>query len=101
MELRQRPALLEGGTIELGKGDSMMEVQRIIPDQNTSGDVTVTFYGKMWPGDDDTTYGPYTLTDPTDVLFQAREVRVRYTGMRLGDWRIGDFRVDVQKGDPI
>jgi hypothetical protein len=92
---------LETGPIEIAQGDYFGEVTRILPDEKTAGDVNVTLYGQMWPNGSETTYGPYTMTSPTDLLMQARQVRARYTAQRLADFRIGNFRFEVQRGDPI
>ncbi|HUO23648.1 MAG TPA: hypothetical protein VMU59_14120 [Caulobacteraceae bacterium] len=91
---------LESGPIELGQGDTQVEVQRLIPDASADGDVTATFYGRPWPDGPETAYGPFALTSPTDVLFQARQIRVRFTGAASDDWRIGAIRLDLIPGDP-
>ena len=92
---------VETGPYMLGKGDRMMVIQRIVPDENTLGDVTVTFYAKMWATGAETAYGPYTMLNPTDAHFQAAQVKIRYTGATLADARIGSFRLDVVPGDPL
>jgi hypothetical protein len=92
---------IETGPIELGQGDAQAEVQRLIPDELIDGDVTATFYGRPWPNGAETTFGPVALTSPTDLLFQAREIRVRFTGAANDSWRIGAMRLDLVAGDPI
>jgi hypothetical protein len=92
---------IETGPIEIGQGDAMAEVQRVVPDQLNDGDVTATFLGRMWPNGAETTYGPVSLTSPTDLLFQAREIRVRFTGAAASSWRIGTMRLDMIQGDPM
>jgi len=89
----------ETGPFRLGRGDRMLQVNRIVPDEGTQGDVTVTIYTKTWPNGSETTRGPYTMADPTDALFQAAQMRIRYTGNTLADARIGEFRMDVVPGD--
>jgi hypothetical protein len=91
----------ETGPIKLGEGDRMLQVQRIVPDETTAGDVTVTFTAKTFPEDAGTTYGPYVLSSPTDVLFMAGQVKCRFTGAAADDWRVGDFRLDVVPADPL
>jgi hypothetical protein len=49
----------------------------------------------MYPTSTETTYGPYTASQPTDVRFTGRQVKVRYTGAVLEDWRVGINRLDV------
>jgi hypothetical protein len=77
------------------------EVQRIVPDQLNDGDATATLYGRFWPNGAETAYGPVSLTSPTDLLFQAREIRVRFTGASAASWRIGAMRLDVVVGDAL
>lgn len=92
---------LEAGPQEIANGDYLAEIMRIIPDEKTAGDVNATLYGRMWPNGDETTLGTYSLASPTDLLVQTRELRVRYTGLVLTDFRIGNFRLETQRGDPI
>lgn len=89
------------GPIQLGNGERMMEVQGLIPDEKTAGDVQVRFYAKGYPNSPEVTEGPYSLTSPTDFMWQADSVRMTYEGVRLTDWRIGTFQLDVVSGDPM
>ncbi len=92
---------LETGPIEIGQGDRMAEVQRIVPDQLADGDAAVTLYGRDWPNGAERALGPVSLASPTDLLFQAREVRLRFTGASAKSWRIGAMRLDIVAGDPM
>ncbi|HVY35413.1 MAG TPA: hypothetical protein VG960_13460 [Caulobacteraceae bacterium] len=92
---------IESGPIELGLGDVQAEVQRLVPDELADGEVTATFYGRLWPNGPESTLGPITLASPTDLLFQAREIRVRFTGAANASWRIGTMRLDLVAGDPL
>jgi hypothetical protein len=85
----------ESGPYEIGSGDNIMSVRRVIPDEQTLGEVVVSFKTRMYPMATETTYGPYTASQPTDVRFAARQVKVRYTGNVLEDWRVGVNRFDV------
>lgn len=85
----------ESGPYEIGNGDNIMSVRRVIPDEQTLGEVVVSFKTRMYPMDTETTYGPYAAAQPTDVRFAARQVKVRYTGNVLEDWRVGVNRFDV------
>jgi len=85
----------ESGPYEIGNGDNIMSVRRVIPDEQTLGEVVVSFKTRMYPMDTETTYGPYSAAQPTDVRFAARQVKVRYTGNVLEDWRVGVNRFDV------
>jgi len=85
----------ETGPIEIGNGDNVMAVTRVLPDEQTLGEVVVSFKTRMYPTSSETTFGPYTAAQPTDVRFSARQVKVRYTGAILGDWRVGVNRLDA------
>lgn len=85
----------ESGPYEIGNGDNIMSVRRVIPDEQTLGEVVVSFKTRMYPMATETTYGPYSAAQPTDVRFAARQVKVRYTGNVLDDWRVGVNRFDV------
>jgi hypothetical protein len=90
---------IETGPFEIAQGDFLGEVQRIIPDQLIDGQVSATLYGRLYPNGPETAYGPVSLTSPADLLFQAREIRTRFIGPALTDWRIGNMRLDVVRGD--
>ena len=85
----------ESGPYEIGNGDNIVSVRRVIPDEQTLGEVVVSFKTRMYPMATETTYGPYPAAQPTDVRFAARQVKVRYTGNVLEDWRVGVNRFDV------
>lgn len=85
----------ESGPYEIGNGDNIVSVRRVIPDEQTLGEVVVSFKTRMYPMATETTYGPYSAAQPTDVRFAARQVKVRYTGDVLDDWRVGVNRFDV------
>jgi hypothetical protein len=89
---------LESGPLELGEGDSVIKALRLIPDELTQGDVNAEFKTKFFPNGPETIYGPYTMSEPTDFRWTARQAKVRFTGVNMDDWRIGDFRLDVKQG---
>jgi hypothetical protein len=92
-------AYAETGPLELGAGDRMMLVSKVIPDHITTGSVTASFYTRTYPNDTEATQGPYSLAVQTDALFQGREVRVRYTF--TGDGRVGQPKLDLTPGDAV
>jgi hypothetical protein len=85
----------ESGPYEIGNGDNIMSVRRVIPDEQTLGEVAISFKSRMYPTSTETTYGPYPAAQPTDVRFSGRQVKIRYTGAVLEDWRVGVNRVDA------
>jgi hypothetical protein len=86
------------GPMELGAGDQVMMVRRVIPDEKSAGDAQVTFEAKFYPNADGRTYGPYSLGSPTDVRFMGRQVAMTVEEVKPGPWRIGTFRLDVVAG---
>lgn len=88
---------LESGPVEIGDGDRLMYVQRIIPDEKTQGDVKATFYGAFYPNEEEIEHGPYDLSNPTSVRFKARQTRVRLDENALTDWRVGVMRFGVKE----
>lgn len=89
---------LEGGPIELGNGDGIANIVRLVPDDQTLGDVSMTIFTKMAPDDAETSHGPYTLAAFTDLRICARQLRVRFDGVNDTSWRIGKPRMDLTLG---
>jgi hypothetical protein len=85
----------ESGPVSLGNGDQTMTVLELVPDEQTLGEVQVSFKVRDFPTSTETTFGPYAAAQPTDVRFSARQVKVRYTGAVLDDWRVGVPRMDA------
>jgi len=85
----------ESGPLEIGQGDNIMSVRQVIPDEQTLGEVVVSFKTRNYPTSTESTYGPYSAAQPTDVRFSGRLVKVRYTGNVLDDWRVGVSKLDA------
>jgi hypothetical protein len=92
---------VESGPVEIGQGEFMAELQRIVPDERQDGNLAATLYGRLWPDGVEFSSGPLALTSPTELLFQAREIRVRFTGAPATDWRLGAMRLELIQGDPL
>jgi len=88
----------ETGPIMLGSGDKVASVTEMLPDEKTQGDVTATFKTRFAPNGTERTYGPYSMSNPTSLRFTGRQMRMRLTGARLADWRVGINRLDVVAG---
>jgi hypothetical protein len=89
---------LESGPVELGNGDQVMRVQRIVPDEKNLGEVRARFFAALMPTDVETELGPYTLSAPTPVRFTARQVRLRVEEVEPVSWRLGTTRLGVIPG---
>jgi hypothetical protein len=88
----------ESGPVQLGNGDNIMSVRQVVPDEQTLGEAVVSFKTRNYPTGTQSTFGPYTAANPTDVRFAARQVNVKVTGAVLADWRIGVMRLEAVAG---
>lgn len=86
---------VESGPFEIGNGDNIMSVRQVIPDEQTLGEVVVSFKTRLYPMATETTHGPYPAAQPTDARFSGRQVKIRYTGAVLADWRVGVTRLEA------
>jgi hypothetical protein len=77
-------------------GDGVMSASKLISDEATLGDVQVKFKTRMYPTDNDTEHGPYTMSTPTSVRFTGRQIKMRIEGVRDADWRVGIMDLDVR-----
>jgi hypothetical protein len=88
----------ETGPISIGAGDNIMNVVELIPDEKNQGDVQAKFKTRYYPNAEEREYGPYSMSNPTSVRFQGRQVRMRVEGNTDTDWRVGIMRVDARQG---
>ena len=86
----------ETGPILLGTGDQIMSVNKLIPDEQSQGDVDVSFKTRFHPNDVERTHGPYNPANPTSVRFSGRQARMLIEGDRLADWKVGTMRIDAK-----
>lgn len=86
------------GPLEIGAGDNVILLRRFIPDERTAGSVAVNFYARQWPNGPQVKYGPYDATSPADLRITARQLEVEYVGDPDIDFRVGDFRFEVNPG---
>ena len=88
----------ESGPISLGNGDTVMKVNQLIPDEETQGEVNVSFKTRFHPNDTERTYGPYSTSNPTSLRFTGRQVRLRVEATGNQDWRVGVMRINAEAG---
>ena len=88
----------ESGPISIGNGDQIMKVTNLIPDEKTQGQVNVTFKTRFYPNASETSHGAYTLSNPTDVRFSGRQVRIKVQGVGDTNWRSGVMRIEAKAG---
>lgn len=96
------PVFLQGGPMQVGKGDRFMHVLEIIPDEEQTLEQSVesTFTFREYPNAVQQTVGPFVMENPTPVRVSGREVQILHRQAVDGrDWRIGDFRLEVKVGE--
>jgi hypothetical protein len=82
----------KSGPVDVSNGDTLLEIDQIIPDEKTLGDVNVTFESRLYPTATARTYGPYSMSNPTSVRITGRQISAKIGGARNADWRIGTIR---------
>jgi hypothetical protein len=92
---------LTSGPIELGDGERVMSIDELVPDEATRagqllGSLQATLYGSLHPTATETTFGTYTLANPTSMRAEARQVWLRVREVVAGDWRLGTLRLNVR-----
>jgi hypothetical protein len=89
---------LESGPFEIGDGDTVAKVQRLVPDDKTVGDVSATLFGALYPDSVETASGPHSLSAQTALRMTARQVRVRLEQVNEVGWRVGTIRLGIRPG---
>jgi hypothetical protein len=87
----------ESGPVEIGAGDIVQYVKRLVPDENTLGSVLLSMLTGEFPTDPETTHGPFPAAQPVYTRFGGRAVRLRVTGQG-GQWRFGTPRMEIAPG---
>ena len=89
----------ESGPFQISNGEQIMYVNELIPDENNLGSVTATFKTRYYPTSTETSHGPYSLTQPTSVRFNGRQVKMRVTTSATpSNWRVGIQRLNAIAG---
>lgn len=76
-------------------GERTYDVLGMVPDTITLGDVQMTAFCRFYPDGPETSFGPFSAANPTNLRFPARETRFRFTGASASDFRIGIPRFEV------
>ncbi len=96
-------AFVESGFVDVGDGDTLYIIKRIVPDFDDQGpDIDMTLKTRMWPNGSITTRGPFTATPTTeklDMRVKAREIAVRLesSGIDSSFWALGAIALDAQE----
>lgn len=92
---------LRSGPLELSRGAQLMQVNALIPDEETSGDVEIDLYTREFPNGAETAHGPFTINDfgYIDLEVIARQAAIRFrekAGQDGASGKIGTFRVEAE-----
>lgn len=90
---------LRSGPFEIAQGDNFGVVTKLIPDEDTTGDVNIQFFTRQYPQGTETGFGPYTASVTNDLRFTARQIEIQIAANGPADFRVGTPRLDVQAGD--
>lgn len=88
----------KSGPYELGDGEEWMYAMKLIPDEGTLAQTTLTFKTRAYPNATETSFGPYTMADPTSVRFSGRQVEMLVSAVGSSDWRFGVPRLELVSG---
>ena len=91
-------AFAESGPMRINQGNKVVKVNSLIPEEDTQGEVDITFKTRFYPNDTETTHGPYSPANPTDVRFTGRQLRLRVDGDVGANWRFGALRMRGREG---
>jgi hypothetical protein len=94
-------AYVKSGSVEIGEGNDILFVQKLIPDiQNQSGVLNMDLEFKYYPNNSNSVIKTTTFTDSTDFVSlrgRGREFTVNVVSNTTGTaWRLGTQRFDVQ-----
>jgi hypothetical protein len=85
---------VESGPLEIGDGDKTLRIQRLIPDENTLGQVEATLLSNFYPTELETTNGPFAFNQPTDCRVTCRQARIRLSETSVGEIPFADGSVE-------
>lgn len=96
------PAFIEWGALEIGTGDTLTFVDKLIPDTRLDDgkSLDVTLYTRRYPNSPIIQKGPYTTTNATEKVSMRARFRQcggQFASSDLGnDWRLGRWRMNGQ-----
>ena len=93
-------SFIESGEFDIGDGDDIIFIDRIIPDFQVSvGNLDITLKTKIYPNDDDISKGPFTVNASTTQIrprARGRTGKVKIaTSTAQTNWKFGTMRLDL------
>ena len=95
-------AFLTSGSVEIGDGDELMSVSRLVPDfDNLANTLTATLTLEQYPQSADTVTTSGTISSTTekiDVRGRGRAVKIKYQTNTVNDtpWRLGSTKIQLR-----
>jgi hypothetical protein len=96
-------ATVESGDGEIGEGDQVMRVRKLVPDFKVlSGSISITLKGRKYPQrTQQFSKGPFTVTSSTAYInpkIRARQVALALRSNEVGgNFRCGTFRLELKQ----
>ncbi len=85
------------GPLEAGSGRERGRIMRFIPDEDAAGDVSMYVHTRDFPNGTETTQGPFTGDLTIDCIVSARQFALEWRQAEATDWRVGEYRAEIQK----
>jgi hypothetical protein len=93
-------SFIQSADIDLGEGEQIMFVDRLIPDITVSGSLNSYVKTRKHPADDYTSKGAFPITTNTKKVHpraRGRQLAIRFESEGVGDnWRLGATRLDMK-----
>ena len=84
---------LQTGPHELGNGEQVMGVDRCIPDEAVSGQISLSFKVRDFPNGTERTEGPFTASEQMPMRWRGRQASLVFTQATAADWKVGNYRL--------
>jgi len=94
-------SFLESSKTDLGEGDEILFIDRIIPDYTLDAGETIEVFVQTneYPAAPAVVKGPFTITGTTqkiDMRARGRQASFRVSGTNTGSWRWGSVRANIK-----
>jgi hypothetical protein len=93
-------AFIESADFDIGEGDNMMFVRRVIPDFTVEGELDLSIRSRYYPLSPQVNESVGTVTPSTtkiDTRIRGRQISLRIESDNVNDyWKYGATRIDVQ-----
>jgi hypothetical protein len=94
-------SFLESSKVDLGEGDDILFIDKLIPDYTLSSGETIEVFVQtnQYPAAPAIVKGPFTITETTqkiDMRARGRQASFRVSGTNSGSWRWGSVRANIK-----